>query len=67
ILPGAKRIGLTRCDDKAELTAAKNPDGSLAVILLNRGHADASYAIRMNGQIIRITLPAKTISTVCIA
>ena len=44
-----------------------NEDGSLAVILLNRGHADVSYAIRMNGQIIRITLPAKTISTVCIA
>ena len=67
LLPGAKRIGHSRCDDKAELTAAKNPDGSLAVVLLNRGQADVSCAIRMNGQIIRITLPSKTISTICIA
>ncbi len=67
LLPGAKRIGHSRCDDKAELTAAKNPDGSLAVVLLNRGQADVSCAIRMDGQIIRITLPSKTISTICIA
>ena len=67
LLPGAKRIGHSRCDDKAEVTAAKNPDGSLAVVLLNRGQADVSCAIRMNGQIIRITLPSKTISTICIA
>lgn len=67
LLPGAKRIGHSRCDDKAELTAAKNPDGSLAVVLLNRGQADVSCAIRMDGQIIRISLPSKTISTICIA
>ena len=67
LLPGAKRIGHSRCDDQAELTAAKNPDGSLAVVLLNRGQADVSCAIRMDGQIIRITLPSKTISTICIA
>lgn len=67
LLPGAKRIGHSRCDDKAEVTAAKNPDGSLAVVLLNRGQADVSCAIRMDGQIIRITLPSKTISTICIA
>ena len=67
LLPGAKRIGHSRCDDKAELTAAKNPDGSLAVVLLNRGQADVSCAIRMDGHIIRITLPSKTISTICIA
>ena len=67
LLPGAKRIGHSRCDDKAELTAAKNPDGSLAVVLLNRGQTDVSCAIRMDGQIIRISLPSKTISTICIA
>ena len=48
------------------LYGAKNPDGSLAVVLLNRGQSDASYALRIEGQIIRIKLPARTISTVCI-
>jgi glucosylceramidase len=67
ILPGARRIAFSRCDDRIELTAAKNPDGSLAVVLLNRGQSDASYAIRIEGRIIRILLPAKTISTICIS
>lgn len=67
ILPGARRIAFSRCDDRIELTAAKNPDGSLAAVLLNRGQSDASYAIRIEGRIIRILLPAKTISTICIS
>ncbi len=66
ILPGAKRIGFSRCDDKVEITAAKNPDGSIVVAALNKGQSDRSYAIRMNGQIIRISLPARTMSTICI-
>lgn len=65
ILPGAKRIGFSRCDGRVELTAARNPDGSLVVVLQNSGQADASYAIRMDGQIIRIQLPARTINTIC--
>lgn len=65
ILPGAKRIGFSRCDHKVELTAARNPDGSIVAVLLNSGQTDASYAIRMEGQVIRIQLPARTISTIC--
>ncbi len=65
ILPGARRIGFSRCDGRVELTAARNPDGSIAVVLLNSGQADASYAIRMDGQIIRILVPSRTISTIC--
>ena len=64
IKPGAKRIGFSQCDDKVEVTAAKNPDGSLVLVALNKGEHDASYAIRLRGDIIRIELPAKTISTI---
>lgn len=63
IQPGAKRIGFSRCDDKVEMTAAKNPDGSIALVVLNQSDEDASYAIRMKGQVIRISLPARTISS----
>ena len=66
ILPGARRIGASGCDDAVEFTAAKNPDGSIAVVLLNRGEKDKSYAIRMDGKVVRIALPAKTINTLCI-
>lgn len=64
IQPGAKRIGFSRCDDKVEVTAVKNPDGSLVMIALNRGNEDCGYAIRLQGQIIRIHFPARTLSTV---
>lgn len=66
ILPGARRIAFSRCDSKVELTAAKNTDGSIAIVILNRGEADASYAIRIEGKVIRVTAPAKTVNTVCI-
>ena len=39
ILPGAKRIAFSRCDDKVDVTAARNTDGSLAVVILNRNMA----------------------------
>ncbi len=64
IRPGARRIGLSRGDDRVELTAAQNPDGSIAVVALNRGHKDAGYAIRMQGKVVRFVIPAGTISTI---
>jgi len=63
IQPGAKRFGFSRCDDRVDVTAVKNPDGSLAVVVLNRGNADTGYALRLNGEIIRTHFPARTIST----
>ena len=65
ILPGARRIGFSRCDNRVEITAAKNPDGSIIIVLLNSGQTDAAYAIRMEGKLIRIQIPSKTISTIC--
>lgn len=66
ILPGAVRIGHSRCDSQVEMTAAKNPDGSIAVIILNQTNEDREYAIRMEGNVIRIKTPARTISSLLI-
>lgn len=66
ICPGAKRIGLSRCDDRVEAVAAKNPDGSIAVVLLNRTQEDGLYAFRIQGEIVRFAAPAGTISTLVI-
>ena len=66
ILPGAKRIAFSICDDKIDVTAAKNPDGTIVVVLLNRGVKDTFYAIRLEGKVIRLEVPAKTVNTVCI-
>ena len=66
ILPGAVRIASTQCDDTIEMTAAKNPDGSLVAVLLNKTDKDRSYAIRLEGKVIRVKAPAHTIGTVVI-
>lgn len=66
IQPGAVRIGYSRCNDKTEVTALKNPDGTIVAVLLNKHNADCDYAIRINGHIARIKMPARTISTLII-
>ena len=66
ILPGALRIGHSQCNDHVDITAAKNKDGSIAVVGLNKGGKDECYAIRIQGKIIRIILSANTISTILI-
>lgn len=66
IFPGAKRIGFSRCDAEIEMTAAKNVDGSLVVVILNKMRADRQYAIRLKGNVIRMQIPAYTLSTLVI-
>ncbi|MDR2751008.1 MAG: glycoside hydrolase, partial [Clostridiales bacterium] len=51
ILPGAYRVGISKCDSKVEVTAAKNPDGTVAVVVLNSGYEDQGYAIRVQGRV----------------
>ena len=66
ILPGAKRILFSRCDDLVDVTAVKNPDGKLVLVVLNRGDEDTGYVLRLNGELARTHFPAHTISTVII-
>ena len=49
-----------------DVTAAVNPDGSYVVILLNRTKEDSGCFLRVNGHIMRVDLPAETLSTVVI-
>lgn len=66
IFPGAKRIGFSRCDADIEMTAAKNVDGALVVVILNKMRTDRQYAIRLKGNVIRIQIPAYTLNTLVI-
>lgn len=66
IMPSAVRIGFSRCDDNAEITVARNPDGTAVLVALNKRNSDAFYTIRIAGNIIRFSAPARTISTLVI-
>jgi glucosylceramidase len=68
IRPGATRIGFENPDDRLMLTAVENPDGSIAVVMLNQDAearnfnlslGERSTGIRIEGQAIQtIILPA---------
>jgi len=63
IMPNSVRIGFSRCDGHIEMTAVKNQDGSVVVVILNKNNDDKQYVIRMDGNIIRIKIPTRTINT----
>ena len=62
--PGAVRLGVSRCDQMVEVTAAINPDGSIAIVMSNRSDEFREYCLRMSGRLIKAELPAGAISTI---
>lgn len=48
IMPGAKRIAFSRYTSDIEVTSFKNPDGSIAIILMNRNNFNKEYTICLN-------------------
>ncbi len=66
IKPGAKRIAFTRYTDALEVTAAKNTDGTITVVVVNRLSEPQKAVFRLNGQKAQIELEADSIVTACI-
>jgi glucosylceramidase len=71
IQPGAKRVLCAASKQVLECTAALNPDGSLAAVVLNRSDAPLRFALRLTGlpctpeatQHTIVDLPARSIAT----
>jgi len=66
IRPGAVRIGLELASSDLLATAAKNPDGSIAVVILNQGLESKDVALTLNEQQTSITISPQAIQTVVI-
>jgi len=66
IKPGARRIGFTRYTDELEGTAFQNPDGQLALVLLNRNAQPHKCYLRLQGRLCELQLPGRSIQTVLI-
>lgn len=65
-VPGSVRIGLTKYTDKIDGTAVQRPDGSLAVVLMNRMEKEQNVYIRLEEEAAYIRLPGASIATVVI-
>lgn len=66
IRPGAKRIAFSRYTDKIELTAFKNTDNSIAIVLLNRNNTNYEYNLCINDMVIHDNLDSHAIVTLII-
>jgi len=46
IHPGARRVAFSRFTDRLEVTAFKNPNGDVAVVVMNRGDEEIAFNLR---------------------
>jgi glucosylceramidase len=66
IRPGAIRIGFENSDPSLLATAAKNPDGSIALVLFNDGNETKNLNLSLNEKKNDIQISGKAIQTVII-
>lgn len=66
IRPGAQVIDVQNTDKDLMLTAAKNPDGTIALVIFNEGMEDKNYELRFRESVININLSAQSLQTVMI-
>lgn len=66
IRPGAQRIGFERSDESLMVTAAKNPDGSIAVVLLNQETTPKSFLLQLDEQQTAVSIAGQAIQTIVI-
>ncbi len=63
IRPGAKRIGAAANRDVLQTTAFRNPDGSVAVVVMNQTDRPLEFQLRLAGQAAKTTAAAHSIMT----
>ena len=66
IRPGAKRIGFKHTDDQLMVTAAQNPDGSIAVVVLNQEMEAKNLKLVLGAKSKVININAQAIQTIII-
>lgn len=66
IRPGAKRIASVASRDKILSTAYINPDGKLAVVVMNKTDENVDYSLWIKGKAAKTTSPAHSIATLVV-
>lgn len=64
IRPGARRIIASSNSDPLLATAFVNPDGTIAVVVMNTSEAPIDFQIWMEGRAIKTNSPARSIMTI---
>jgi len=67
IRPGAVRIGFTNSDDSIMVTAAKNPDNSIAVVVFNENKEAKNLTLSLEQKQVNLKINAQAIQTIMIS
>ncbi|MEQ8474707.1 glycoside hydrolase family 30 protein [Fulvivirga sp.] len=67
IRPGAKRIGFENANEKLQVTAVKNPDGTLAVVILNEGKVTQNFSLNLGEEQKTVSISPQAIQTIIIS
>lgn len=68
IQPGAKRVACSSSRDALEVTAFKNPDDSIAIVVMNQTEKDTDFWLKVSGVGAACTdAPRRSISTFVVA
>lgn len=67
IRPGATRIGFENSNDSLMVTAVENPDGSIAVMVLNMEENVKGYKIDFNNESVAIEIQGKALQTILLS
>ena len=66
IRPNAYRIGVESDVKDLMVTACQNPDKSIAIAVFNQTETPVSYQIKLNEQLVEITIPQSALQTIII-
>ncbi len=66
IRPGAEVIDIQKSDDALMVTAAKNPDGSIAVVIFNEGKELKNFKLALGKESKNISISPQAIQTILI-
>jgi len=60
----ARRILSSSTRDELETLACENPDGSLAIVVMNRSEINMAFTLKVEGQYAKLEAPARSIQTI---
>ena len=66
IRPGAEVIGVKNNNKELQITAAQNPDGTIAVIVFNEGETEQNFNLTLNKKSIDIHINDQALQTIII-
>ncbi len=64
IRPGAKRIDFKNSDKQLQVTAAQNPDGSIAIVVLNMEEETKNISVELKSETVVYSIAPQAIQTI---